>query len=255
MSSASSVELKLGAVGLLDILGARERFKNFSPAKYMADLRAIEQRVRQNKLALEVFDHLPLTMDIAFFSDTILVCVAAKGAEVVAADELLNTLVAHVIAAIHAGVTLDPPLTYRGCISIGRVAVDGPFFAGPAVNEAAEWYEKAEAGVVWMTPTALAHSLPSKRRFFWNVPLKGGERFATQVVNPLVTIWEGSEPPFSSVEDDPPEKKKARAQLLRTQILQTFDDSKIPIAIKRAHTREMLDLALSHLTAAEEVHA
>jgi hypothetical protein len=48
-----------------------------------------------------------------------------------------------------------PPFLFRGCMSAGRVSMDGDFLIGPAIDEAAELYEQSDGPFFWLAPSAL----------------------------------------------------------------------------------------------------
>jgi len=106
----------------------------------------------------------------------------------------------------------DPPLVYRGTITVGAVLVDTPrvstvwkgdesvpagtFLLGPAVAEAARWYEQADGGFVWLSEEAARLPCPTVRPhgqllFEYRVPLKKCEPLATKVVTPFVDVAKG----------------------------------------------------------------
>jgi hypothetical protein len=48
-----------------------------------------------------------------------------------------------------------PTLLFRGCVATGRIKEDTDFLIGPAVDEAAERFEKADGPFLWLAPSAL----------------------------------------------------------------------------------------------------
>jgi hypothetical protein len=56
---------------------------------------------------------------------------------------------------IHFALGGVPPFLFRGCLAAGLMNIDGDFLIGPAIDEAAELFEKAEGPFFWMAPSAL----------------------------------------------------------------------------------------------------
>lgn len=93
----------------------------------------------------------------------------------------------------------DPPLVYRGTVSVGRFAIEDQFVVGPAVDEAAQAEKLAQGALVWCCPSALdciskAQAAPLLfAGNFENLPLvqnypvhlKGGDTIVSHVINPL----------------------------------------------------------------------
>lgn len=48
------------------------------------------------------------------------------------------------------------PLLFRGCLAAGGMSIEGDFFIGPAVDEAAEHFDLSDGPFFWMAPSALA---------------------------------------------------------------------------------------------------
>lgn len=46
----------------------------------------------------------------------------------------------------------EPHLLYRGVVTTGQFAVQGPFMVGPAIDCAARWHEQAHGAFVWADP-------------------------------------------------------------------------------------------------------
>jgi hypothetical protein len=105
----------------------------------------------------------------------------------------------------------QPPLALRGAIAWGNFIMRPRCMVGPAVDEAAECAQKAEAAVVWCTPSALQVlervQAPLGRHplIRWRVPFKGGQVYDTFVVSPFdrqadtatrAGFWSALEPSF-----------------------------------------------------------
>lgn len=146
-----------------------------------------------------------------------------------AVDGYLRYLVARCVCSILKTAALcDPPLLYRGAITVGRFAMDENFLLGPAVDEAAELMDMADGPFVWLAPTArrLRHVITdmsgpkwSEVAFEYDVPLKGGRVLPTRVMNPFL---------YSS----PAERKKMEAN-----ILGAMNSAQIDVAVKRGNAQ------------------
>jgi hypothetical protein len=103
---------------------------------------------------------------------------------------------------VRAALDEEPYLTFRGCLAVGELWLaqnekpGGPVVTlGPAIDEAFQWHEEADAAVVWLTPTAafIAENRPEEAPqqwahtwFDWDVPLRRGGKLSTMVVNALL---------------------------------------------------------------------
>lgn len=139
-----------------------------------------------------------LSEEVRFLSDTIAIGVGAPE-NGTAEDVGLAALVA-VAARVSVLITKmltdtqGPPLVYRGAVAYGEFVIDGNFLIGPAVDEAASVGRLAQGGFVYLCPSAVArvpidtHIPPDIERVMmrYRVPLKGGDRFDTYVVPPVV---------------------------------------------------------------------
>jgi hypothetical protein len=241
------VEEQFGAVALLDILGAKALFQDLKAATYLDSLKAIRDQVEESqRVFAESKDPHGIQLHVAFFSDTLLLCASwrGKGFEV-QREELIRIVASQVQAAIHAALTLDRPLTYRGCIAFGNVTIDGPFFGGPAVNEAAALYEQAEAAVVWLAPSASRIEAGGKHLMPWDVPLKGGHTLRFDVVNPLTRVWEIRE--LSDADDEAGVNGARRKRMLAMMriIRKTFSSPTMDVELKKQKTEALLQEAFN----------
>jgi hypothetical protein len=230
--------LEFGAVMLLDILGAKDLLLRMSPREYIDALRAIQVLVEKDRdNMLNYYDEeLPVKSQTAFFSDTMLAFFTGKPSADPA--QLLETAAIEVGAAIHAALDRPMPFTYRGCITLGHALMDGQLFVGPAVNEAAALYEKANAGCVWFAPSAAPHVRQFDCRVLpWKVPMKDGSAVDTWAVNPLGFEWilgiYGSR-----------EERWRRVEGRRDQILATFESPRPEVEIKARNTADLLKASL-----------
>jgi hypothetical protein len=110
------------------------------------------------------------SLDVAFFSDTIVLGVSSKSAEQLARVGVPSSfhwsmLVACRFAnAIQRAAAFQPPaLAYRGCITYGKFDVQGNFLIGPAIDEAAELMGRAQGASLGSRQELLRDSNPSNR--------------------------------------------------------------------------------------------
>lgn len=155
--------MRLGAVVLLDALGFKGIWNRFKPKVVLDQLK----KLKREGLRLVGYDRAGvLLLDKTFehsvrcISDTIIVAVTIRGsASPGYPDRLVHRamLSAVLIASQLMDSALDgtPPLLFRGCMAAGRMNIDGDFMIGPAVDEAAGFFEQSDGPFFWMAPSAL----------------------------------------------------------------------------------------------------
>jgi hypothetical protein len=155
--------LRLGAVVLLDALGFKGIWNRMDSNDVLRQLK----RIKREGLNLQGDDHGGVLMRADAFdhrvkciSDTIIVVVTVRGSssETFPERPLYGTMLAAVwIASSMVDFALRgfPPFLFRGCMTTGRVSIDGDFLIGPAIDEAAELYERSDGPFLWMAPSAL----------------------------------------------------------------------------------------------------
>jgi hypothetical protein len=174
----------------------------------------------------------------SFLSDTIVIGVPrpaglipeiAPAVMAAATGDLVQRLL--VLAA-----QLETPLTYRGCISYGKFTLRENFIIGPAVDEAGELHETADAALVWLAPSFGDTLATATERIFqrdgnlleWDVPLKGGMgKFRTAVVPPVSPKMEAEE----------------RDRVVAGYRRAFARSAQVTVAIKRQNTMSMVDHA------------
>jgi hypothetical protein len=113
-------------------------------------------------------------------------------------------------------------------MAVGRFEMAGNFIIGPAVDEAAESMDAANAAAVWLTPSAVRAWTTAefhKDEVFSAVvtpcvvPMKGGERYETFAANDCASI------------DDPDERTNHVAR-----VIGTFRGNRMELEIKRQNT-------------------
>lgn len=223
-----------GAVAVIDALGFRDIWRRHEPVAILGVLARLQEAARYVADLHSVFSEV--LVHSAAFSDTIIL--AALPRQDSTSGDAVRAL-AHTVARLAVRATArEPRLLYRGCIAVGQLAFKGSSFVGPAIDEAAEWYERADAAVVWLTPSAVAtqnrHD-PVLGLFEWEVPLKNAASLRTLVVNPLTL----------QVRVDP-----TRLKDLADRYLAAFgESSRVDVEVKRQQTSRLLSAAIEHCEA------
>jgi hypothetical protein len=191
--------LRLGAVVLLDALGFKGIWNRFDPKVVIEQLKKLKREglrlVGDNRTGVllldETFEHT-----VRCISDTIIVAVTIRGsASPGYPDRLVHrAMLSAVLIASHLmDSALDgiPPFLFRGCMAAGRMNIDGDFMIGPAVDEAAGFFEQSDGPFFWMAPSAL-HIVDEYAETFFDriepiymirypVPMKNGTTMPTLV--------------------------------------------------------------------------
>ncbi len=234
--------MKQGAVAVFDALGFRGIWSREDPDKVIAKLNALRDEVneeledlhsRTNALGKKL--GIETEVRVAMLSDTVVIGASGKivdhhdRREQDDCDWLAVLALARITGRVLVRAARTPPaLAYRGCISVGRFDMAGNFIIGPAIDEAVEAMDTANAAVVWLTPTARrtwVKQLDPKDDVLnavvspFAVPMKGGDRYETFVANDCASI------------DDPPERLKHVER-----VLATFGSNRLDIQIKRQNT-------------------
>ena len=243
--------MREGALIMMDALGFKEiwRAKEIKerPEILLEQLKALEDAA-QRDLA-ERIKHPPFgsknqslfkPLAVRFLSDTVII--ALETADAGGGTQSTRAVFSLLLSCVYAGgimakaAQLSPiGLAYRGCVAYGAFAIDGNFIVGPAVDEAARMMDLAQGAFVWLTPKAcdLWESLSFEGVvpvMKYDVPLKQGERFSTQVVLPFDVI-----------------DTAFRREALASSILGTFDRADgIDVKIKKQHTASFLRAAVLH---------
>ncbi|MGH7789173.1 MAG: hypothetical protein ACRERC_20050 [Candidatus Binatia bacterium] len=245
--------MRRGAIAVIDALGFAGIWRGKTPEEEAA----IFNRLVRVRSSVETFAEAykqklnldPRSVLFRSFSDTVFLGVledpkvgmsgAALGCWcVLTLSSLVSVFVK--LAALFDG----PPLIYRGALAFGEYENHEDFWMGPAVDEAARAERLAEAAVVWLCPSALAetqiHTEGMSREETardlqrrgeplirdYDVPLKGGRRFRTHVVNP-----------FEYADD---------RDSLRDTVLRYFDlGAGLDVEIKRQNTSAFLSVAIA----------
>jgi len=152
--------LKLGAIAFLDALGFKGIWTREDPMAVLQQLK----NLRRNGLSLQgrdrdgvLLNDQSLTQRVRCVSDIIMVAVTLRRSDTPERYLYRAMLSASLIASsmIDDALHGSPPLLFRGCMAAGLMKVDGDFVIGPAVDEAAELYERSDGAFFWMGPSAL----------------------------------------------------------------------------------------------------
>ncbi len=234
-----------GGVVVMDALGFKA-LRRTRPADIVAGIRAARTAAKsaasvRNFLSADRFHYAAL-------SDTVILAAEpgspdAPAHEARGTDHMLLGLAAAAAAVCVEAAKGPLPLAFRGCLSSGDIVVDDDIFLGEAIDDAAEWYEQADAAAVWLTPKACKSiSIGSSLAWFqWDVPLKGVGTLTTLVVNPFYhEILEG----FTR---DPLGSLLERIDPIREAMLASFRTSvRIDVVRKLQNTAKLLEVARAH---------
>jgi hypothetical protein len=152
--------LDIGVVVILDALGFKGIWSREDARRVLDRMKSL----RQAALKLQGTDRSGVLVSDSGFrhrvrcmSDTIVVTVVVKGPQAPERALYRAMLSASMIAG---NIMLDalygsPTLLFRGCIAAGKMKEEVDFLIGPAIDEAAERFEKADGPFLWMAPSAL----------------------------------------------------------------------------------------------------
>lgn len=232
--------MKTGAVGIIDALGFKGMWKKRDVADLLATLRAIKGAARSDAGYLNELVSQGIDVRCVFFSDSVIITAKRKSPDVEISD---GELVAHVgvmvQGAIAGGLSGSHRIVYRGCIGFGEIEVQEEFLVGPAIDETAEWCERANAAVVWLLPSSRNVFIPGVQppEFFeCEVPIKGDGTHRAWVVDPYGRIDLGQIPGLHvGLRPSPRE--------LRARMLAYFGDDRVDVLIKKEATERLLDAA------------
>jgi hypothetical protein len=245
--------MKTGAVVMLDALGFKGIWKRHPNA--LQKLRAIQNVADQitegYSKTLALIRPGTMKAKMTFLSDTIVIEVSG-GDPASSRPEYQEIAMASFFASSvnMLGVREPPPLAYRGVITYGEFEVEGPFVVGPAIDEAAELMNLAEAAITWLAPSAYsviqqvvsrsdAESAGADGVIWlpWDVPVKGGSIYSTFAVQPF---------PRGGWQYGGADGKIITPGL--EDIVATFDNPRIDIQIKKQNTERFLRAAFAKTT-------
>jgi len=133
-----------GLVLLLDALGTKGIWRDKDPSLVLDNW---EQVVDTLVIDVEASKKRGIDFRYNAFSDTLIITMTGKTKE-----ELLNE--ASVIVSALVSFCICFGVYFRGCISIGNFYRSERMILGPAIDEAAQYYEKANWVGVFVTPSS-----------------------------------------------------------------------------------------------------
>jgi hypothetical protein len=171
-------------------------------------------------------------------SDTVVVTVVVKGPDAPRRGLYRAMLSASMIAGeiVFDAVHGSPALLFRGCLAAGEMTEEADFLIGPAVDEAAECFERAQGPFFWLAPSALeiskryAETFPDRLEptvmLPYAVPLNNGSSTTTHAFTYFGLTTEAN----------------ARAET-RRRVLEAFGDDPLAadVGIKRRNAASFLD--------------
>ncbi len=168
-----------GAICILDALGTKGIWKQKNPQEVIANweyfVNVLDDHFSDARKNGFVFN-------LYAFSDTLILTCSGKHP----IEKLLYELGVHVLSATLFG--LPRSIFLRGCMSIGNFYESNKMILGPAIDEAAQYYEHANWIGVHLTPSAFSvvdrffdsDYVVLKSRFYpYSVPVKNGKSLET----------------------------------------------------------------------------
>jgi hypothetical protein len=195
----------------MDALGFGDIWKNADPGAAVKALAQVRDLVKSIKSHVDsggfhYYEVGPIELHTGWFSDTIMIVAqASHNPEFFPDTERLRTVLVHAVSmcvgyVIRDAAEMDPPLVFRGAITVGDAFVfpDPEYvWIGPAISEAAKLYERADGAFVLLSPEASA--LPdgdvdlADVLVEYEVPIKGGTSQMARVVSPFTHVMTNSD--------------------------------------------------------------
>lgn len=242
--------MKTGAFAMFDALGIRGIWERHDPGLVIQKFEGLQTRFQafvdrqlggQEHPNTKKAGNNIARVQVGFVSDTAVIAFTMKEAQTPHFAVMMAARWASHFARL--ALRLPPAWTYRGVVTYDKFAISdrGTYFVGPAVDEAAATYERADASVIWLAPSArkalegadwsdFSQGALTLREH--DVPLKAkGQEPAgpcrTYVASPF--DWGDSE---------------ADARGLTEELLATFDLAKPQVWEKHRNTQILLQKAL-----------
>ena len=233
------------AVAVVDALGFKGIWKRYEPDKLLSLLESLRQTTDEWITFGNEQLHKEVRVTTALFSDTLVLTATRPDSSTATDSDLLRILAKSVLKLTTFALTTEIPIAYRGAMSFGQLVANDRFFIGPAIDEAAEWAEAADAAIVWLCPSAYeAFGTPKPgthdELYFvpWAVPIKGVGPFVTYALNTMVHARYPN--CFQVGEWD-------EVSVLRQGALARFNDAAdIRVAVKKQNTIRFLNAAEEH---------
>jgi hypothetical protein len=247
--------METGAFAMFDALGIRGIWERHDPDHVIKKFEALQSHF-ENFVDRQLGGKgRPNTKDpgntiarvqVGFVSDTAVIAFTIKKAQTSHFAVMMAARWASQFARI--ALQLHPAWAYRGVVAYGDFAISdrGTYFVGPAVDEAAANYERAEAALIWLTPSARAALADATFSDFsqgalttaeHDVPLKADGKapsgpYRTHVASPF--DWPDS---------------MSNAQKIAEELLATFDLTKPGVPEKYRNTENFLQRHLDEYRA------
>lgn len=238
--------METGAFAMFDALGISDIWRKHDPDKVIGKFEAIQNRFQRfvdGQLGgkghpnTEDPGNLIKKVPIGFVSDTVVVPFIMKEAR----DPHFAVMMAARWASQVTRLALEnePAWAYRGVVTYGDFAISdrGHYFVGPAVEEAAANYERAEAALIWLAPSAKAKLSSAGPSDFEQGALTIGEHEV-----PLKADGKDPATPYGTYVASPFDwpDSLSDAERIIDQMLATFDPTKPRVPQKRRNTEMFL---------------
>jgi len=226
--------MKEGAVAMIDALGFRGIWGRCAPEEVIANMSNLKMKLESD--LRDISTQPIMQFDATFLSDTIVLGLSLPDSVGSNRDALSVIYVTDILTRILAwSARSSTPLAYRGAVAYGEYEIQPHFIVGKAIDEAASYYELAQAAVVWLLPQARdivanqLRGLPSNTHLVrFEVPLKAGDSFDSYTVSPLLQARDDHD-----------------AHALTSALLDTFQPLSVDVAVKKQNT-------IKHLSACYE---
>jgi hypothetical protein len=242
--------METGAFAMFDALGIRGIWKRYDPEQVITKFENLQRQFQTFVDGQLGGEGHPNTKDpgngikrvrVGFVSDTAVIAFTMKKGETPPFAVMMAARWASQFARL--ALRVPPAWTYRGVVTYGEFAISeqGTYFVGPAVDEAADNYERANACLIWLAPSARKTLAQADWSHFsqgaltlreHDVPLKAHRGDAAGPYRTYVAS------PFDSPDSE------ADAQRLSDEILGTFDLTRPDVREKHRNTETFLRRAL-----------
>ena len=190
VDSKLEYEEKTGIIVLLDALGVKGIWKNHDPKDI---IKKWESVVDSMNVDVESCKEIGIELKYRAFSDT-LVLTATGGEKEEMVDEIGNALGSLIPFGMGFGIY------FRGCLSYGKFYESNRMIIGPAIDEAAMYFEKSNWIGVFGTPSIYSIIKKNPSKFIGNyleytIPSKGKsiESYAVVLLITLTDKESGSD--------------------------------------------------------------
>jgi hypothetical protein len=169
-----------GVIVFLDALGTKGIWARAEPKSVIQAwgevIKAFQSAIEQSpKLLGEAKDDDALVYDMKAFSDTVIIALRCNDDPASLIPLIAETVLKPFTEALMKGIF------FRGVIAIGKFHLSDTLIIGPAVDEAADWYEQSDWIGISTTPSATfgLYRLEEQGARIsalvrYNVPIKGG---------------------------------------------------------------------------------